>query len=62
VEDDKTPIICNGFKDDEFHRGGDPGDEDWQEHHPGGEKVQRAGADRQVRQAAQREAEHRRCA
>ena len=43
-----------------IHRGGDPGDQDREEHHPGGGKIQRAGADREVRQAAQREAEHRR--
>ena len=42
LADNDTPIICNGFKDDEFIEMAMLGHEDRPEHHPGRREVHRA--------------------
>ena len=46
MTDDDTPIICNGFKDDEFIEMAMLAQKIGQQDHPGRREVHRAGADR----------------
>jgi hypothetical protein len=54
LADNDTPIICNGFKDDEYIEMAMLAQKIGPQDHPGGREVHRAGADRQVRRASRR--------
>ena len=62
LTDNDTPIICNGFKDDEFIKMAMLARKIGKQDHPGRREVHRAGADRQVRRGARRPAARSACA